>query len=231
MFPNPTKMLRPVLRCPGKRYSGKERLGRGFSLIELKEANIDPNYAQSIGIAVRCRPAKIQQVRGKHRSQRRQAKEVHEHDQDLRHKGSSNRGGSCAAQRRDSPHRKEEACGRGSSALADQVHCLGSKKDPRAEKSDDQEAGQKGKVWSFKQIKETLQRAFHWEKIGINPQQILSLVRNTAPLLPRGNTHFTETSLFTRMSLSKKDRFSTETSNVIALFPAIPMNLFVSGTL
>jgi large subunit ribosomal protein L13e len=55
LFPNPIEKLRPVIRCPGLRYNGKERFGRGFSLVELQQAGLNPCYAQSIGIAVDAR--------------------------------------------------------------------------------------------------------------------------------------------------------------------------------
>merc|ERR1719423_284099 len=34
--PRPLKTLRPVVRCPTLRYNIKERIGRGFTLKELK---------------------------------------------------------------------------------------------------------------------------------------------------------------------------------------------------
>ena len=52
MAPRPLKMLRPAVMCPTQRYSAKMRLGRGFTLEELKEAKIAPAFAKTIGIAV-----------------------------------------------------------------------------------------------------------------------------------------------------------------------------------
>jgi len=52
LFPRPTEQLRPLIRCPTLRYNTKLRLGRGFSLEELKLAKIDPVQAKSIGIAI-----------------------------------------------------------------------------------------------------------------------------------------------------------------------------------
>jgi len=52
LFPRPTEQLRPVVRCPTLRYNTKLRLGRGFTLEELKLAKIDPIQAKSIGIAI-----------------------------------------------------------------------------------------------------------------------------------------------------------------------------------
>jgi large subunit ribosomal protein L13e len=52
VFPRPVSgALRPVVRCPTVRYNRKLRLGRGFTLDELKGAGLTPQYAQTIGIA------------------------------------------------------------------------------------------------------------------------------------------------------------------------------------
>ena len=49
--PNPTHRLRPAVRGQTRRYNNKLRLGRGFTLAELKAAGIKGlNYARSIGI-------------------------------------------------------------------------------------------------------------------------------------------------------------------------------------
>ncbi|CAB3407449.1 unnamed protein product [Caenorhabditis bovis] len=45
-------LLRSVVRCPGQRHNAKLRLGRGFSLQELKAAKISKTEAKTIGIAV-----------------------------------------------------------------------------------------------------------------------------------------------------------------------------------
>jgi len=45
-------LLRPVVHPPTQRYNMKLRLGRGFTLAELKEAKVAPKLARSIGIAV-----------------------------------------------------------------------------------------------------------------------------------------------------------------------------------
>ncbi|CAB9507468.1 60S ribosomal protein L13-1 [Seminavis robusta] len=50
--PRPLQMLRPVVHCQTQRYSAKQRLGRGFTLAEIKGAGLNPSYARSIGIAV-----------------------------------------------------------------------------------------------------------------------------------------------------------------------------------
>eukprot|EP01126_Amoeba_proteus_P057482 TRINITY_DN7318_c0_g1_i1.p1 TRINITY_DN7318_c0_g1~~TRINITY_DN7318_c0_g1_i1.p1 ORF type:complete len:219 (+),score=16.94 TRINITY_DN7318_c0_g1_i1:69-725(+) len=53
IYPRPvTGLLRPVVHCPTARYNLKVRLGRGFSLQELKAAQITPREAHSIGIAI-----------------------------------------------------------------------------------------------------------------------------------------------------------------------------------
>uniref|UniRef100_A0A1W7R9S6 60S ribosomal protein L13 n=1 Tax=Hadrurus spadix TaxID=141984 RepID=A0A1W7R9S6_9SCOR len=44
--------IRPVVRCPTFRYNSKIRLGRGFTLEELKAAGIHKREAKTIGIAV-----------------------------------------------------------------------------------------------------------------------------------------------------------------------------------
>jgi large subunit ribosomal protein L13e len=54
--PRPTGgMLRPAVHCPTIKYNSKLRLGRGFSLEELKAAGISAKFAPTIGIAVDSR--------------------------------------------------------------------------------------------------------------------------------------------------------------------------------
>jgi large subunit ribosomal protein L13e len=51
--PRPAKgLLKPEVNCPTNKYNMKVRLGRGFSLAELKAAGIPKKLAPSIGIAV-----------------------------------------------------------------------------------------------------------------------------------------------------------------------------------
>jgi len=50
--PRPVEHLRPIVRCPSQRYNTKQRLGRGFSLDELKQAGINRRVARTVGIAV-----------------------------------------------------------------------------------------------------------------------------------------------------------------------------------
>jgi len=50
--PRPLKTLRPVVKCPTLRYNIKERVGRGFTLQELKDAGFSKKQAQTIGISV-----------------------------------------------------------------------------------------------------------------------------------------------------------------------------------
>merc|ERR1712139_332439 len=45
-------LLRPVVHPPTQRYNMKLRLGRGFTLEELREAKIAPKLARTIGISV-----------------------------------------------------------------------------------------------------------------------------------------------------------------------------------
>lgn len=48
----PLKRLRPIVHCPTQKYSAKTRLGRGFTLEELKAAGLHPRYAMTVGIAI-----------------------------------------------------------------------------------------------------------------------------------------------------------------------------------
>ncbi|KAL9057557.1 MAG: hypothetical protein Q9162_002290 [Coniocarpon cinnabarinum] len=48
----PVDRLRPVVRCPTVKYNRRSRVGRGFSLQELKAADISKRYAPTVGIAV-----------------------------------------------------------------------------------------------------------------------------------------------------------------------------------
>ena len=52
LAPAPLQKLRPVVHCPTQKYSAKTRLGRGFTLEEIKAAGLSRKYAQTIGIAV-----------------------------------------------------------------------------------------------------------------------------------------------------------------------------------
>merc|ERR1711962_495849 len=45
-------LLRPVVRCPTYKYNTKLRMGRGFTLEELKTAGIPRKYAATIGLCV-----------------------------------------------------------------------------------------------------------------------------------------------------------------------------------
>ncbi|KXZ48555.1 hypothetical protein GPECTOR_27g726 [Gonium pectorale] len=52
-FPRPSAgLLRPVVRGQTLKYNRKQRLGKGFTLDELKEAGINVGMAATIGIAV-----------------------------------------------------------------------------------------------------------------------------------------------------------------------------------
>jgi len=53
--PRPVDKLRPIVRCPTVKYNRRTRLGRGFTLTELKAAGIPKLYAPTIGIAVDAR--------------------------------------------------------------------------------------------------------------------------------------------------------------------------------
>ena len=46
------KKLRPIVRKPTQRYSAHSRLGRGFTLEEVRAAGLNPDFARTIGIMV-----------------------------------------------------------------------------------------------------------------------------------------------------------------------------------
>lgn len=50
--PRPLGKLRPFVMGQTRKHSAKVRIGRGFSLAELKEAGLSGPWAQSVGIAV-----------------------------------------------------------------------------------------------------------------------------------------------------------------------------------
>jgi len=52
LAPRPTQLLRPVVNCPSVKYNSKIRLGRGFTLEELKAAGIPRLQAPSISSLV-----------------------------------------------------------------------------------------------------------------------------------------------------------------------------------
>merc|ERR1712232_177591 len=53
LFPRPAAgLLRPIVHPPTQRYNMKLRLGKGFTLDELREAKIPVKRASTIGIAV-----------------------------------------------------------------------------------------------------------------------------------------------------------------------------------
>ncbi|CAK9022998.1 60S ribosomal protein L13-2 (Cold-induced protein C24B) [Durusdinium trenchii] len=53
VFPRPSAgLLRPLVHPPTQRYNMKLRLGKGFTLDELKEAKIPRKFAKTIGIAI-----------------------------------------------------------------------------------------------------------------------------------------------------------------------------------
>mmetsp|Transcript_6546 Transcript_6546/g.9711 ORF Transcript_6546/g.9711 Transcript_6546/m.9711 type:complete len:210 (-) Transcript_6546:184-813(-) len=55
--PRPLQKLRPAVRCQTQRYSAKLRLGRGFTIAEIKAAGMTPKYAATVGIVVDHRRA------------------------------------------------------------------------------------------------------------------------------------------------------------------------------
>ena len=52
LAPAPLQKLRPVVHCQTQKYSAKTKLGKGFTLEELKAAGLTAKKARTIGIAV-----------------------------------------------------------------------------------------------------------------------------------------------------------------------------------
>jgi ribosomal protein L13E len=52
MFPRPVQKLRPIVSSMTRKYAGKVRYGRGFTLAELKAAKLSATFARTVGIAV-----------------------------------------------------------------------------------------------------------------------------------------------------------------------------------
>jgi large subunit ribosomal protein L13e len=50
--PRPLQLLRPAVHAPTQRYNAKLRLGRGFTIAEVKAAGFTAAYARTVGIAV-----------------------------------------------------------------------------------------------------------------------------------------------------------------------------------
>jgi large subunit ribosomal protein L13e len=50
--PRPLDRLRPAVRCQTIRYNHRPRLGKGFTLAEIKSVGLGVEFAKSIGIAV-----------------------------------------------------------------------------------------------------------------------------------------------------------------------------------
>lgn len=51
-FPRPIQKLRPIVSSATRRYAGKVRYGRGFTLDELNKAGLTYHFAQTVGISV-----------------------------------------------------------------------------------------------------------------------------------------------------------------------------------
>ena len=52
LSPRPIELLRPAVRCSTIRYNHRTRLGRGFTLAEVKAAGLGVQFARSVGISV-----------------------------------------------------------------------------------------------------------------------------------------------------------------------------------
>ncbi|KAG7343174.1 ribosomal protein L13e [Nitzschia inconspicua] len=50
--PAPLQKLRPIVHCQTQKYSAKTRMGKGFTLEEIKAVGLNPKYARTVGIAV-----------------------------------------------------------------------------------------------------------------------------------------------------------------------------------
>merc|ERR1711877_72528 len=51
-LPRPLEKLRPVVSSATRKYAGKVRYGRGFTLMELSRAKLSARFAQTVGISV-----------------------------------------------------------------------------------------------------------------------------------------------------------------------------------
>ena len=51
-FPRPLQKLRPVVSSATRKYAGKVRYGRGFTLAEIKAAGLSAKFARTVGISV-----------------------------------------------------------------------------------------------------------------------------------------------------------------------------------
>ena len=52
LSPRPLEALRPAVRCQTIRYNHRPKLGRGFTLTEIKAAGLGVQFARSVGISV-----------------------------------------------------------------------------------------------------------------------------------------------------------------------------------
>ncbi|EIJ89583.1 large subunit ribosomal protein L13e [Nematocida parisii] len=50
--PMNVELLRPIVRANSRRYNIKQRLGRGFSIVEVMQAGLDVKKARQLGISV-----------------------------------------------------------------------------------------------------------------------------------------------------------------------------------
>eukprot|EP01060_Flectonema_neradi_P038852 TRINITY_DN8294_c0_g2_i1.p1 TRINITY_DN8294_c0_g2~~TRINITY_DN8294_c0_g2_i1.p1 ORF type:complete len:196 (+),score=24.81 TRINITY_DN8294_c0_g2_i1:50-637(+) len=56
VFPRPVSgCIRPVVQSCTARYNMKQRIGKGFTLEEIKAAGLNPSFARTVGIAVDAR--------------------------------------------------------------------------------------------------------------------------------------------------------------------------------
>ena len=58
-FPRPLNKLRPIVSSQTRKYAGKVRFGRGFTIAEIKRAGLSTYFARSVGITVGHRRTSI----------------------------------------------------------------------------------------------------------------------------------------------------------------------------
>lgn len=54
-YPRPLNKLKPIVHKPTQRYSSQVRLGKGFTLEEIKAVGLNKHFARSVGINVDTR--------------------------------------------------------------------------------------------------------------------------------------------------------------------------------
>jgi len=52
MFPRPLQKLRPIVSSCTRKYAGKVRYGRGFTLDEIRASGLSAGFCRTVGVAV-----------------------------------------------------------------------------------------------------------------------------------------------------------------------------------